>query len=131
MWTPPLALSRIIEMPCISHGPKKTHALQVRDPRSAVVFSKLELNDAELNFKNKVAGLHTFCIKLSNKSKTHSDTISSPRVKRQLRTVTIDVQTRGAFIHDRVREDDVTDLLQEVSDVQLRVQVSHVHCCVK
>lgn len=94
--------------------------MQARDPLSEVVFSKLELNDAELNFKNKVAGLHTFCFKVSQRSRTNSDSISSPRVKKPMRTVTVDVQLAD---HDKVREDDVDNIMVEVKDVQRKVQV--------
>lgn len=77
-----------------------------------MVFSKLEINDAELGFKNTVAGLHTFCLRLSNKSRTSADSISSPRVKPQLRTVTVDVRVGDGFNHDRVREDDVAGIME-------------------
>lgn len=97
--------------------------VQARDPRSEVVFSKLELNDAELNFKNKVAGLHTFCLKLSSKSRTSADSISSPRVKKKLRTVTVDVQVGEMLSTDRVLGDDIDQMMEEVTDVQQRVQV--------
>lgn len=93
--------------------------VMARDPLSEVVFSKLELNDAELNFKNKVAGLHTFCFKVSQRSRTNSDSISSPRVKKPMRTVTVDVQLAD---HDKVREDDVDNIMVEVKDVQRKVQ---------
>jgi hypothetical protein len=88
-----------------------------------VIFSKLELNDAELNFKNKVAGLHTFCIKLSRKSRTLAHGISSPRVKNHVRTVTVDIQVGKTLHHDRAREDDVAFIMNEVSNVQREVQV--------
>lgn len=46
--------------------------MQVRDPESTVIFSKLEQNDAELMFKTRVAGRHTFCLTLSRKSAARS-----------------------------------------------------------
>lgn len=84
------------------------------------MFSKLDLNNAELNFKNNKAGLHTFCFKVSQRSRTKTDSISSPRVKKTLRTITVDVQVA---LDDKVTENDVDEMMDEVTDVQRRVQV--------
>lgn len=88
-----------------------------------MVFSKLSLNDAELNFRNTVAGLHTFCLRLSQKSKTHADTIASPRVRPQLRTVTVDVQVGSKIVHGKLQDEDLATMMEEVSGVQMSVQV--------
>jgi hypothetical protein len=88
-----------------------------------VIFSKLELNDAELNFKNKVAGLHTFCLKLSSRSRTVAHRVLPSRAKKQPRMVAVDIQVDKTLHHDRAREGDVAFIMDEVSDVQREVQV--------
>jgi hypothetical protein len=95
-----------------------------------VIFSKLELNDAELNFKNKVAGLHTFCLKLSSRSRTVAHRVLPSRAKKQPRMVAVDVQADKTLHHDRAREGDVAFIMEKVSDVQREVQVLFCGCLV-
>jgi hypothetical protein len=88
--------------------------LQARDPDENVIFSKLEQNDAELAFKNRVPGRHSFCLTLSKKS--------AHRSNRAARVVQLDILVNHTFSHDRITEDHLDELLGDVSVLGERVQ---------
>ena len=88
--------------------------VQARDPLSNVIFSKLEQNDAELAFKNRVPGRHTFCLTLAKKS--------AHRSNRAARVVRLDILVNHTYDHDKITEDHLDELIGDVSVLGERVQ---------
>jgi hypothetical protein len=96
--------------------------LQVRDPTNQVIYSKTEVSEAELEFRNNMPGLHSFCFSVAHRSRTAADGMSSPRVTKPQREVNVDILLGKPVKHDRVTFDDVGDLMEDVSLVQNRLQ---------
>lgn len=89
------------------------HCVQARDPRSTVIFSKLAQNDAELAFKNRMPGRHSFCLSLSKRSRTRA---------RVAYPVQLDIMVGQTWSHDKITDDHLDDMMGDVSDLAERVQ---------
>ena len=87
--------------------------MQARDPQSTVIFSKLAQNDAELAFKNRMPGRHSFCLTLSKRSRGRA---------RVAYPVQLDVMVGQTWSHDKITDDHLDDMMGDVSDLAERVQ---------
>jgi p24 family protein beta-1 len=87
--------------------------VQARDPQSTVIFSKLEQNDAELSFKNRIPGRHSFCLTLSKKSWTRS---------RIARHVHLDILVGQTWTHNKITEDHLDEMFDDISNLGELIQ---------
>jgi hypothetical protein len=100
----------------------KMPIVQVRDPDSTVIFSKNEIDTAELAFKNQISGKHTFCFSVSAKSRTPADSIGSPRAQGPLRSLQVDILVGETWDHERVTDEHVDELMENISVLQQKIQ---------
>lgn len=100
----------------------RCYALQVRDPRGAEIYTKDEVDIAEVSFKNQLVGPHTFCFTVSAVNTNMGSGIASPRVGKRLREVSFDIQVGETWTHERVTTEHVDSLMEDISALKTRIQ---------
>jgi emp24/gp25L/p24 family/GOLD len=92
-------------------------SMQAQDSKSNIIFSAQSVIDDEFEFRSKAPGVHTFCLITSGKSKR-------ARGRRWI-PVQIDITMGETWNHDRVTQEHLDELLEDISYLSEQIQKVH------
>eukprot|EP00892_Ulva_mutabilis_P005694 jgi/Ulvmu1/3497/UM162_0004.1 len=103
-------------------GQESYFDIVVSDPEGSEIYSRQEIDTAEISFTNRIEGPHRFCFTVNAKHASLGSGIASPRVGKKLREVSVDIIVGEVWTHERVLTEHLDTLMESISDLKIRMQ---------